>query len=202
VKESRTRAVVTFSDSFVIRAGLAALSAWPPLEWRAEVDTPGALDEAVRREGAGLVLAAPGPAVAEKAFPVLGALRERCRVLVLLPNYASYQILARILHRHHGLISLPLEATRAQLRSTLEFLLAASAARGIGHNPAMPDAERVLTPREAQVLRELATGSSNQVIAERLVLSNDTVKTHLRHVYRKLGVTSRGEAIAVYMGGY
>jgi DNA-binding CsgD family transcriptional regulator len=52
-----------------------------------------------------------------------------------------------------------------------------------------------LTPREADVLRLLATGLSNAEIAERLFLSSRTVDTHLTSIYGKFGVTSRGAAI-------
>ncbi|MFN8377870.1 MAG: LuxR C-terminal-related transcriptional regulator [Anaerolineae bacterium] len=52
-----------------------------------------------------------------------------------------------------------------------------------------------LTERELQVLRMVAAGLSNQEIAERLVLSTGTVKQHLHRVYRKLGVSSRTEAL-------
>jgi len=58
----------------------------------------------------------------------------------------------------------------------------------------------VLTPREQEVLQELAQGHGNRAIAERLFLSEDTVKSHLPKVYRKLGVTSRAEAVALYVG--
>ena len=52
-----------------------------------------------------------------------------------------------------------------------------------------------LTPREADVLRLLATGLSNAEIAERLSLSSRTIDTHLTSIYGKLRVTSRGAAI-------
>ena len=54
----------------------------------------------------------------------------------------------------------------------------------------------VLTPREAVILRELARTGSTTEIAERLVVSNHTVKSQLRTLYRKLGVPDRGGAIA------
>lgn len=53
-----------------------------------------------------------------------------------------------------------------------------------------------LTPREAEVLRLIADGRSNQQVAELLFLSVGTVKTHVKHVLRKLGAASRGEAVA------
>ncbi len=51
-----------------------------------------------------------------------------------------------------------------------------------------------LTPREAEVVVLLATGSSNREIAETLSISRKTVSAHLEHVYTKLGVSSRTEA--------
>lgn len=51
-----------------------------------------------------------------------------------------------------------------------------------------------LTPREIEVLQLLAQGLSNKAIADALVLSPRTVKTHLRHVYRKFGVSNRTSA--------
>jgi DNA-binding CsgD family transcriptional regulator len=56
-----------------------------------------------------------------------------------------------------------------------------------------------LTTREQEVLRELAEGSSNREIAQRLWLSPDTVKSHLRRIFRKLDVGSRTEAVALYL---
>lgn len=53
-----------------------------------------------------------------------------------------------------------------------------------------------LTERESEVLALLANGLRNAEIAQAMYLSPETVKFHLRHLYRKLGVSSRGEAIA------
>ena len=51
-----------------------------------------------------------------------------------------------------------------------------------------------LTVRELEVLRLLASGLSNAQIAEALIVSQLTVKAHLRSIYSKLGVTSRSAA--------
>ena len=51
-----------------------------------------------------------------------------------------------------------------------------------------------LTPREVEVLRLLAGGLTNPQIAERLVVSLPTVKTHVASIFNKLGVNSRSAA--------
>jgi DNA-binding NarL/FixJ family response regulator len=53
-----------------------------------------------------------------------------------------------------------------------------------------------LTPREVQLLELLATGLSNRAIAKQVFISEATVKTHLVHIYGKLGVDNRTAAIA------
>lgn len=62
----------------------------------------------------------------------------------------------------------------------------------IGH----PD--EVLTDRESEVLAYVAEGISNAEIAERLYISEPTIKTHLTRIFQKLGVTKRTQAAAFY----
>ena len=54
-----------------------------------------------------------------------------------------------------------------------------------------------LTPREHEVLELLVDGKSTHEIAHALILGAETVKTHLTHIYQKLGVTDRVEAVAM-----
>jgi DNA-binding NarL/FixJ family response regulator len=53
-----------------------------------------------------------------------------------------------------------------------------------------------LTPRELDVLAEVAAGYTNDQIATRLYISRGTVKRHTANIYRKLGVHDRAEAAA------
>jgi DNA-binding NarL/FixJ family response regulator len=57
--------------------------------------------------------------------------------------------------------------------------------------------ETPLTEREMDVLCLLAEGASNRIIAEELVVSLPTVKSHVSHILSKLHASSRGEAVAI-----
>lgn len=58
------------------------------------------------------------------------------------------------------------------------------------------DSSENLTIREREVLQALLTGSTNVDIANQLFVSESTIKTHLYRAFRKIGVSSRGQAIA------
>lgn len=61
------------------------------------------------------------------------------------------------------------------------------------------NALRTLTSREQEILQLLSEGFSNAEIAERLKISAETVRTHIRHIYRKLQVHNRTEATARFL---
>lgn len=61
----------------------------------------------------------------------------------------------------------------------------------------MPERGEPLSDRELEVLHRLAAGESNKAIADGLSISPLTVKTHLRNIYTKLGVSTRTEAMTV-----
>lgn len=60
------------------------------------------------------------------------------------------------------------------------------------------DAPAPLTERQAEVLRLLAEGATNAEMAERLVISEHTIKSHVKHILRQLGAANRTEAVAWY----
>ena len=57
------------------------------------------------------------------------------------------------------------------------------------------DSSVTLSEREVEVLRAMALGSTNRQIAEQLVIGESTVKTHIIHIYDKLGVRDRTQAV-------
>jgi len=65
-----------------------------------------------------------------------------------------------------------------------------------GAPPPAPAADPVasLSPREAEILRHIARGASNKEIARALAIAETTVKIHVQHILRKLGVDSRVQA--------
>ncbi|MDM2028817.1 LuxR C-terminal-related transcriptional regulator [Mycobacteroides abscessus] len=58
------------------------------------------------------------------------------------------------------------------------------------------DRRAELTERESDVLRLMVTGASNQEIAKQLVITEGTVKSHVKHILRKYGAVNRAQAIA------
>jgi LuxR family maltose regulon positive regulatory protein len=65
----------------------------------------------------------------------------------------------------------------------------------VDHSAQMPFGER-LSERELEVLRLIAQGTTNLEIAERLVITVGTVKSHINHIFSKLDVHNRTEAVA------
>jgi DNA-binding CsgD family transcriptional regulator len=59
--------------------------------------------------------------------------------------------------------------------------------------------DSLLTPRELEVLALMATGATNNRIAEQLVITDGTVKSHVKRILRKLRAANRAEAIARYL---
>ena len=57
--------------------------------------------------------------------------------------------------------------------------------------------DEVLTDREIEVLKQVAGGNRNREIAERLFISEETVKVHIKHIMEKLGASDRTQAVSI-----
>jgi DNA-binding NarL/FixJ family response regulator len=88
-------------------------------------------------------------------------------------------------------------AGEALLAPTVTRRLIGELARLRPRPTSAPRAVTELTPRETEVLRLLATGLSNTEIAAHLVVGDETVKTHVSRVLRKLGLRDRTQAVIV-----
>ncbi|MFN2496550.1 MAG: response regulator [Pseudonocardiaceae bacterium] len=87
------------------------------------------------------------------------------------------------------------QAGEMALDAALSARAGASAAR-LQAGEFWPGAHLGLTQRESEVLALMVTGSSNRAIAAELVVGEETVKSHVRGIYRKLEVTDRAAAVA------
>jgi DNA-binding NarL/FixJ family response regulator len=86
------------------------------------------------------------------------------------------------------------DASRPELVAALAHTLASTSVPAARH-PSDPGVN--LTERELQVLRGMSQGMRNGEIGRELFLSEDTVKTHARRLFRKLGATDRAHAVAI-----
>ncbi|MDQ1619510.1 MAG: hypothetical protein QOE19_2079 [Actinomycetota bacterium] len=89
------------------------------------------------------------------------------------------------------------DASREELTTMVTQALADAAARAVPRMVLEGEAGMpTLTERELQVLRGMGRGCSNAEIGKELYLSEDTVKTHARRLFRKLGAADRAQAVA------
>jgi DNA-binding NarL/FixJ family response regulator len=133
------------------------------------------------------------------AIKELRALRHPARVLVLTTYDADRDVLPAIAAGATGYLlkDAPrdelIRGVRAAYRG--QSVLAPSVAGTLmGRAGTRPlDA---LSPREIEVLRLVAAGATNRSVARQLFVSEATIKTHLVHLYTKLGVRDRAAAVA------
>ncbi|MER5473939.1 response regulator transcription factor [Streptomyces sp. NPDC002685] len=189
-------------DHPVVRAGLrAVLSGEPDFEIVAEAPTA---EAAVERAGAGGVdvvlmdLQFGSGMHGAEATAAITARPGAPRVLVLTTYDTDADILAAVEAGASGYLlkDAPPEELSAAVRT------AASGHSALAPRVADRLMDRMRTPaaalsrRELEVLELVKDGFSNQQISKKLFLSQATVKSHLVHIYAKLGVDSRTSAVA------
>ena len=104
----------------------------------------------------------------------------------LLKSLSGAQLADHLVRVRDGEVVVdPTMATRIAMR-----------AAHLGGGRVWPGSQLGLSQRESEVLSLLVDGLSNRLIAAQLVVGEETVKTHLRSIYRKLGVNDRSQAIA------
>ncbi|MEY9873022.1 DNA-binding NarL/FixJ family response regulator [Streptacidiphilus sp. MAP12-33] len=123
----------------------------------------------------------------DSVFPAL-----RAGARGYLTKDADHEDVERAIHHVHG-GGTWLDPT-VQARLLTAFQSAPPATGPAEPGPAaLPDG---LTPREAEVLALIAQGLSNAEIRAHLVVSAATVKTHINHIFTKIGATDRAQAVA------
>jgi DNA-binding NarL/FixJ family response regulator len=154
----------------------------------ADLDLPGALSGAHNSTG---LRELPVPVLLvsedEDFERIVGVLSERVRGFVR-KSQSSAELIAAVQLVAAGHASLP-PAITGRL---LDAFLAENAAEATQAPLAV-----TLTRREHDVLRLMAEGRSTGQIAEQLVVQTSTVKTHVYHLLRKLGVNDRAQAVAL-----
>jgi DNA-binding NarL/FixJ family response regulator len=193
--------VVLIDDHPVVRAGLRALLTASDVEVVAEGATVDEAVAAVRETRPDVVLmdlqlADGGDGVTATA--AIAALPQPTRVLILTTYDTDADILRAVEAGAAGYLlkdaapQVLLDAVAAAARG--ETVLAPQVATRLMARVREPASD--LSARELEVIGLVADGLSNRDIARRLFVSEATVKSHLVHVFTKLGVASRTAAVA------
>jgi DNA-binding NarL/FixJ family response regulator len=131
---------------------------------------------------------------------VIKTIRERhpeARIIVLTTYLGDVQALQALKAGACGYLS------KATLRRDLEESIRAVHAGGrlvqpeVAREMAQHAADEALTNREVEILRLIASGCSNKLVADRLRISEDTVKGHVRNVLHKLKANDRTHAVTI-----
>ena len=119
------------------------------------------------------------------------------RILVMTTYQATEDIRLALTAGAKGYLTK--EAEPAQLWDTVRRVFASELVLppGVSDKLSASLGEPALSQREMQVLRQLCTGDSNKEIAQKIYLSESTVKYYIKHVYEKLGAAGRTAAVAI-----
>jgi DNA-binding NarL/FixJ family response regulator len=195
--------VVLVDDHAIVLHGLAAL-----LERQSDIELAAACTDGVSALAAVRRLR-PDVLVVDLAMPGMGGLdiiktamgdEIRCRCIVLTAAISDQEVFAAMKLGVAGLVlkeSAP-DSLVACIRCVgqggqwIDQDTVARALQGAADRDAAERAAALLlTPRELEIVRMVAEGLRNKAIAERLQITEGTVKVHLHHIYEKLGVDGR-----------
>lgn len=196
--------IVIADDHPIVRAGLRALfSLEEDIEVVAEAATPDEAAEAAERENPDMVLmdlqfGTAATSTGADATRRIRALDAPPYVLVLTNYDSDADILGAVEAGASGYLlkDAPPHELIAAVRAAAagESALAPVIASRLLSRMRAPQVS--LSSREIEVLERVAAGQSNTDVATSLFVSETTVKSHLAHIYSKLGVTSRTAAVA------
>ncbi|GAA4057844.1 MULTISPECIES: response regulator transcription factor [Agromyces] len=194
--------LVLSDDHPVVRAGMRALlEAEPDLHVVAEASTAEEAVSLATTPGVDLVLMDlqfPGRLQGVDATRRIRATPGAPRVLVLTNYDTDADILGAIEAGASGYLlkDAPPGELVAAIRAAAAGESALAPAVASRLDASQRSADQRLTVREAEVLALVAAGSTNREIGQALFLSEATVKSHLVHIFTKLGVGSRTAAVA------
>jgi DNA-binding NarL/FixJ family response regulator len=198
--------VLVVDDHPVVRQGLMAI-----LRWEQDIELVGEASDGA--EAVRLILEQqPDVVLLDLRLPQLSGVEVMRRVkghapttrfLVLTTYDTDEYIVPALAAGAHGYLlkdAEPDELSRAihalmQGGAALEPRVAALVLEQLSQE----ESSEGLSEREMDVLRLLPSGSSNKLIAIQLGLSENTVKSHISHIFAKLGVQSRAEAVSTAM---
>ncbi|MFF5443974.1 response regulator [Streptomyces sp. NPDC012888] len=189
-------------DHPVVRAGLrAVLDTEPGFTVVAEAATAERAVELAASEAVDVVLMDLQFGAGMHGSEATAAITARPggpRVLVLTTYDTDADILAAVEAGASGYLlkDAPPEELAAAVRTAAAGQSALAPAVALRLMDRMRTPAEALTKRELEVLQLVADGLSNQQVSKRLFLSQATVKSHLVHIYAKLGVDSRTAAVA------
>jgi DNA-binding NarL/FixJ family response regulator len=194
--------VLSVDDHPLFRSGVAAVLAHEPdIEVAAEATNGQEAIDRYRTHRPDVVLM-------DVQMPVLGGIEAMTEIRREFPS-ARFVVLTTYRGDAQALRALKAGAAGYLLKSALREELAnaiRAVHRGGQHIP--PDvageiaqhvAQDALSPREVDILRQVAKGSSNKIIADCLRISEGTVKTHLKNVLSKLQANDRTHAVTIAM---
>ncbi len=201
--------VLVVDDAPLFRTGLRAALSEASFDVVGEAeDAPGAVAEAERLQPDVIVLDVlmPGQSGLEVVDKLLAAAPD-CKVVLLTVSESEDDLLTGIKAGAHGYVikDTPFPTLAAAITDVVEngavvsprmaAKLFAVVQQMLRHRELASSRRPTLTGREIEVLQLVAQGYTSREIGERLFISENTVKNHVRNILDKLGLHSRNEAV-------